>query len=194
MTPYELKHGAVVLTAPSGSGKTTIARYTVHAFPDLQFSISATTRAPRDYEENGVHYYFLSQDEFHRHIEAGDFLEYEEVYPGCFYGTLISEIKRIDEKGPSLLDIDVKGAMRVKDLVKDSAVTIFIKPPSIEELEERLKRRGTESDEFLCERMKRAKIEMTYADRCDYVVLNDNLQHAVEETLHIVQQFLAVEQ
>ena len=190
MTDIALNHGAIVLTAPSGSGKTTIARYTMGAFPELQFSISATTRPPRDYEEDGVHYYFMTPDDFKQHIKNGDFLEYEEVYPGRFYGTLISEITRIDKQGPILLDIDVKGAMRVKELVKDSAITIFIDPPSIDELKLRLKQRGTESSQWLSERIRRAKEELTYKSKCDYVVVNDNLEFAVEETLAIVRKFL----
>ena len=190
MTHIALNHGAIVLTAPSGSGKTTIARYTIGAFPELQFSTSATTRSPRDYEEDGIHYYFLSKEEFEQKIEAGEFLEYEEVYPGCYYGTLISELVRIDQEGPILLDIDVKGAMRVKQLLQDSAITIFIHPPSLEELKQRLVQRGTESNEWLSTRLQRAKEEMTFRDKCDYVVLNDDLEHAVEETLSIVSQFL----
>ena len=191
MTHIALNHGAIVLTAPSGSGKTTIARYTIGAFPELQFSISATTRSPRDYEEDGVHYHFLTKEEFERRISAGDFLEYEEVYPGCYYGTLISEITRIDQYGPILLDIDVKGAMRVKELFIDSATTIFIYPPSLEELKQRLVQRGTESEEWLSTRLNRAKEEMQYKDKCDHVVVNDDLERAVEETLNIVSQFLS---
>ena len=190
MTDIALNHGAIVLTAPSGSGKTTIARYTMGAFPELQFSISATTRPPRDYEEEGVHYYFMSQEEFKLRIANGEFLEYEEVYPGRFYGTLASEISRIDKEGPILLDIDVKGAMRVKELVKDSAITIFIDPPSIDELKLRLKQRGTESEQWLEERLERAQEEITYKNRCDYVVVNDDLEFAVQETLVIVRRFL----
>lgn len=190
MTNLPLIHGAIVLTAPSGSGKTTIARYTMGAFPELKFSISATTRSPRDYEEDGVHYYFLSKEEFEDKIKAGEFLEYEEVYPGCYYGTLLSEITRIDREGPILLDIDVKGAMRVKELFHSSALTIFIYPPSLDELKLRLVQRGTESKEWLDTRLERAKTEMTYKDKCDYVVINDDLEEAVEETLGIVSQFL----
>lgn len=189
MTPYSLKHGAVVLTAPSGSGKTTIARRVIQAFPELRFSTSATTRPPRDYEKHGLHYYFISDDDFKRHIAQNEFLEYEEVYPGRYYGTLVSEITRIDRENPVLLDIDVKGAMRVKELTGPTSLTIFIKPPSMEELRKRLENRGTESVAWVSERLKRAAMEMQYADKCDQVVINDDLDQAVEETLGIVRKF-----
>ena len=190
MSELSPKHGAVVLTAPSGAGKTTIARRVIEACPELSFSVSATTRPRREYEQDGVHYYFLSEAEFRRRIEAGEFLEYEEVYPGKLYGTLLSEIERIDQHGPVLLDIDVHGAVRVKQLAGDTCVTIFIAPPSLGILKQRLRQRGTESPEALCERMKRAIEEMKYADRFDYCVVNDRLDVAVEETLRIVRKFL----
>ena len=190
MNPSDLKHGAVILTAPSGAGKTTIARQVVQAFPNLSFSVSATTRPPRDYEKHGIHYYFISEAEFKQNIEDGLFLEYEEVYPGRFYGTLISEIHRIDQHGPILLDIDVIGAKRVKALTGSSSVSIFISPPSIEILKSRLLNRGSETEAGLLERLKRAAMEMSYADKCDYQVINDSLEDAVEETLGIVRKFL----
>lgn len=189
MTPYSLKHGAVVLTAPSGSGKTTIARRVIQAFPELRFSTSATTRPPRDYEKHGLHYYFISNEAFQQHISQNDFLEYEEVYPGRYYGTLISEITRIDQENPLLLDIDVKGAMRVKELTGPTSLTIFIKPPSMDELRKRLENRGTESEDWVSERLKRASMEMQFADKCDQVVINDDLDQAVEETLGIIRKF-----
>lgn len=185
-----LKHGAVVLTAPSGAGKTTLARRIMEALPQLTFSISATTRPPRDYEEDGVHYYFISEDEFVKRIEAGDFMEYEEVYPGLFYGTLVSEIQRIDAHGPVLLDVDVRGAHQIKQLLGSSCVSIFIRPPSMDELKARLLSRGTESEEDLLERLNRSEMEMEYADKSDYVVVNDHLDDTVEETLGIVRKFL----
>ena len=126
MTNIKLKHGAIVLTAPSGSGKSTIARKLEQAIPELQFSVSATTRPPRPGEIDGIHYHFISEDRFRSHIEAGAFIEYEEVYPGRYYGTLFKEITRIDKTGPVLLDIDVKGAMRVKAFAGDTALVLFI--------------------------------------------------------------------
>jgi len=190
MTQYSLNHGVVVLTAPSGSGKTTIAREVERSFPNIRFSTSATTRPARENEQNGIHYHFISTEDFQKHIKAGDFLEYEEVYPGRFYGTLFSELIRMDKEGPVLLDIDVNGAMRVKKIAGDHAVIIFIRPPSLEELKHRLENRGTESEKWLLERMKRAAMEMQFAEKCDHVVLNDTLEDAVEETLSIVNQFL----
>ncbi|MEZ4700556.1 MAG: guanylate kinase [Rhodothermales bacterium] len=185
------RYGVVVLTAPSGAGKTTIARRVLAACPTLKFSVSATTRPPRDYEKEGIHYHFLSAAEFERRVDAGDFLEYEEVYPGCYYGTLLSEIERIGRVGTALLDLDVRGAMRVKELLGDDALVLFIRPPSMAALEDRLSNRGTESEDRLKVRLDRAKMEMGYASRCDHVVLNDDLETAVEETLELIREFLA---
>lgn len=194
MTQIELKYGAIVLTAPSGSGKSTIARRLEEAIPGLSFSVSATTRPPREGEIDGVHYHFLSEDKFRTAIDAGAFLEYEEVYPGRFYGTLFEEITRMDETGPVLLDIDVKGAMRMKSFAGNSALVLFIHPVSIEELGNRLRNRGTESPDWLAERLKRAEMELTFAEKCDHVIYNDNLEEAVSETLQVVNQFLKAKQ
>lgn len=184
-------YGVVVLTAPSGAGKTTIARRVLAACPTLSFSVSATTRTPRDYEKEGIHYYFLTNEDFARRVDAGAFLEYEEVYPGCFYGTLLSEIDRIGKTGTALLDLDVRGAMHVKELLGDDALVLFIRPPSMAALAERLANRGTESEDRLRMRLERATMEMEYASACDHVILNDQLEPAVEETLEVIREFLA---
>ena len=180
----------IVLTAPSGAGKTTIAHRVLEAMPDLQFSVSATTRAARHDETNGADYHFLSTEEFERRIEAGDLLEYEEVYPGQFYGTLRSEIEDRAAEGPVLLDIDVNGARNVKRLYGDDALVLFIAPPSINELQRRLEGRGTEDRDSLRDRLNRAERELETADACDAVVVNDDLDTAVEETLTRIRQFL----
>jgi len=180
----------IVLTAPSGAGKTTIAHRVLEAMPDLQFSVSATTRSARPDETNGADYHFLSTEEFKRRIEAGDLLEYEEVYPGQFYGTLRSEIEDRAAEGPVLLDIDVNGARNVKRLYGDDALVLFIAPPSINELQRRLEGRGTEDRDSLRDRLNRAERELETADACDAVVVNDDLDTAVEETLTRIRQFL----
>lgn len=184
----------IVLTAPSGAGKTTIAHRVLAAMPEMQFSVSATTRDARPDETDGEDYHFLSTDEFERRIEAGDLLEYEEVYPGQFYGTLRSEIETKAEDGPVLLDIDVDGALNVKRLFGEDALVIFIAPPSKEELRNRLEGRGTEDEQTLENRLDRAERELERTDAFDAVVVNDDLKIAVEETLDRIRQFLRVQQ
>jgi len=181
----------VVLTAPSGAGKTTIAHRVLEAMPEMQFSVSATTRNARPDETDGEDYHFLSTTEFERRIEAGDLLEYEEVYPGQFYGTLRSEIESKSADGPVLLDIDVEGALNVKQAFGDEALVIFIAPPSKEELRERLTDRGTEDPDALNDRLERADRELEKQDAFDAVVVNDDLDPAVEETLSQIRQFLS---
>jgi guanylate kinase len=180
----------IVLTAPSGAGKTTIAHRVMDAMPEMQFSVSATTRPPRDDETDGEDYHFLSVDEFEARIEDGDLLEYEEVYPDRFYGTLRSEVESKSRKGPVLLDIDVNGALNVKDLYGDDALVIFVAPPSKEALRSRLQGRGTEDEDALADRLARADRELEKADAFDAVVVNDDLDVAVEETLTRIRQFL----
>lgn len=180
----------VVLTAPSGAGKTTIAHRLLDALPDLNFSVSATTRAKRDAETDGEDYHFLTEDAFRARIDAGDLLEYEEVYPGQFYGTLRSEVDRKARNGGVLLDVDVKGAFNVKAIYGDEALVLFIAPPSMKELKRRLSGRGTEDADSLRDRLDRAEMELAAADRADAVVVNDDLDAAVEETLAHVRQFL----
>ena len=190
MTQHPLEHGVVVLTAPSGAGKTTIAHRLIEAYPELQFTVSATTRPPRANEQHGVDYYFVSLQKFESLIKEDRFLEYEEVYTGRFYGTLLSEIERLDASGPMLLDLDVKGAERVKALYGDRALVLFIMPPSMDILKNRLQSRGTESSDWLKDRIQRASMEMSYAASFDVTILNDQLERAVEETISHVTSFL----
>jgi guanylate kinase len=183
----------VVLTAPSGAGKTTIARRVLSTEPRVRFSVSATTRPPRPGEIGGVDYFFLSEEEFRARLAAGDFVEHEEVYPGRLYGTLRPEMERIAEEtaaGAALLDLDVKGAVRVKELYGTRALTIFVAPPSLTALALRLQARGTETEEALAARLDRAKHEIEYATRFDHVVLNDDLEAAVAETIGLIRAFL----
>ncbi|WP_457651652.1 guanylate kinase [Rhodocaloribacter sp.] len=184
------KRKIIALTAPSGSGKTTIARRVLEAFPEMRFSVSVTTRPPRPGERDGVHYHFISEEDFRRRIAAGDLLEYEEVYPGRFYGTLVSEVRDATREHPVLLDIDVKGAENVKKIFGDDALVVFIRPPSLEVLAERLRRRKTESEETLRHRLERAAHELEYADRFDAVVVNDDLDRATDETIRLIRSFL----
>ena len=186
-----LDRNIVVLTAPSGAGKTTIAHRVLEAMPDMQFSVSATTRAARPDETDGVDYHFLSPEEFRARIDTGDLLEYEEVYPDQFYGTLRSEVEDQADDGPVLLDIDVKGALNVKRIFGDDALILFVAPPSLDELQRRLEGRGTEDRESLQDRLDRVEQEMDRADDCDAVVVNDDLDPAVEETLTRIRQFLS---
>lgn len=179
----------VALTAPSGAGKTTIARRLTEAVPETRFSISATTRTPRPSERDGVDYFFLSEDEFRRRVEGGEFVEFE-TYNGHLYGTLRSEIDRIAAEGVALLDIDVRGALNVKRLYGDEALILFIKPPSLAVLADRLRNRQTESPDALTARLERAEMEMAYAADFDAVVVNDDLETAVTETVERVRAFL----
>ena len=157
---------------------------------DLQFSVSATNRDPRPGETDGVSYYFLSDDEFRRRLDAGDFVEYCEVYPGRFYGTLKSEVERTRGEGHDvILDIDVVGGVNVKEIFGDEALSLFIMPPSVDELRRRLEHRGTDSAERIAERVGRAEYEIGFAPRYDKVVVNDQLDEAVAETAKIIAVF-----
>lgn len=159
-------------------------------FPEIKFSVSATTRPAREGEEHGKNYYYLSKEEFDRAIEEGKFLEWEEFYNGSRYGTLRSEVDKLLESGYfPLLDIEVKGAVNIKQMYGSDCVSIFIQPPSIEELEKRLKNRGTENDASLETRLKRAEKELMYADKFDFVVTNDDLDTAYKQVKTIVKKF-----
>ena len=181
----------IIISAPSGCGKSTIIKALLEKGEvDMQFSVSATNRPPRPGEEHGVHYYFLSDDEFRRAISQGDFVEYEEVYPGRYYGTLRSEIARIVDGGHNVvLDIDVKGGVNVKKLYGSEAVSIFILPPSVEALRERLEGRGTETAEAIDQRVARAELEISYEPQFDHVVINDRLPEAIEAVGDILKSF-----
>ncbi len=180
----------VVVTAPSGAGKTTLCRRVLQAFPAMRFSVSATTRPMRDYEQDGIHYHFLTEEAFREKIAEGAFLEYEEVYPGRFYGTLRSAVEEAAQHHPVLLDIEVRGATNVKRIYGDQALALFIKPPSLDVLEERLGMRGTETPETLAERIDLARWEIEQAPNFDHTVVNDDLEVAAAETLNLVDSFL----
>ena len=184
----------IIISAPSGSGKSTIINWLMgHQELNLAFSISCTSRQPRGKERDGVEYFFVSEDEFRRRIEAGDFLEYEEVYPGRFYGTLREQVDKQLEKHNIIFDVDVKGGINIKKYYGGRALSIFIQPPSIEELRERLTARGTDSAASVEQRIERAEREMKYADRFDRVIINDDLAAAERQALQIVTAFVGAE-
>lgn len=181
----------VIFSAPSGSGKSTIINYLLQQGLNLCFSISATSRAPRGTERDGVEYYFLSPDEFRRRIAAGDFLEYEEVYQDKFYGTLKSEVERILSRGDNVIfDVDVVGGCNIKAAYGDRALSIFIQPPSVEELRRRLVSRGTDAPDVIESRVAKAEYELSFASRFDRVIVNDDLERAEAEVLRTIQDFL----
>ena len=182
----------IIISAPSGSGKSTIIGKII-GDPDLRlsFSVSATTREPRAGEENGVHYYFLSVEEFKSAIASNALVEYEEVYPGRFYGTLKSEVERIQQEGRNvILDIDVKGGVNVKKLYGNDSLAIFIQPPSVEELRKRLIARATDPIEAINQRVSKAEFEIGFAPQFDEIVINDVLDSAVEKTRSLISQFV----
>ncbi len=185
------QHGIIVLTAPSGAGKTTIAHRLLNTVPGLRFSVSATTRLPRNGERDGVDYHFVDPTRFQEMIAENALLEHEEVYPGRYYGTLRREVEQALATGSILLDVDVKGALHVKEIFGDRALTIFIAPPSLAALEVRLRARGTETEATLRTRLDRARHEFDYAPQFDHTVINDHLEVAVAETLTIVRSFLS---
>lgn len=181
----------IIISAPSGSGKSTIINYLISKGLPLGFSISATSRAPRGTEKNGVEYYFLTPDEFRQKIQNDEFLEYEEVYKDKFYGTLKSEVDRIAESGKTaVFDVDVKGGVNIKKFYGERALSVFIQPPSINELRARLEGRGTDAPEVINDRIKRAEFELSYADKFDHVIINDDLQKAEKEAYELISSFI----
>ncbi len=182
----------IIVTAPSGAGKTTIVHHLLRTFPELAFSVSATNRARRAHEIDGADYYFLSTDDFKRRVTEGSFLEYEEVYDDQFYGTLKSEVERLWALGKCIIfDVDVKGATNIKNAYPDESLAIFIKPPSKDILFERLKKRKTETDESLKKRIARATEELTYENRFDKIVVNDVLERSFKEAETMVRGFIS---
>lgn len=182
----------LIITAPSGAGKTSITRYLLKKFPDqLGFSISATTRTPRTYERHGVDYYFLPVEEFMMKIRENEFIEWEMVYEGKYYGTLKTELHRIwNENKVPLLDIDVQGAIHVKQQFPDTSLSIFIEPPSIEELRRRLESRATESVESMQARINKSSYELSFSVHFNKLIVNENLEEACSKAFEIVKEFL----
>lgn len=183
----------IIFSAPSGSGKSTLVQHLMTEYPELRlkFSISCTSRAPRGTERNGVEYFFLSPDEFRQKISAGEFLEYEEVYQDKFYGTLKSQVETQAECGENVVfDVDVKGGCNIKKYYGDRALSVFIQPPSVEELRKRLVGRATDAPEVIEQRLAKAEYELTFADKFDKVIINDDLDVAKAEAYQIVSEFL----
>ena len=181
----------IIFSAPSGSGKSTIVNHILGLYPELEFSVSATSRAPRGREQDGREYYFFTADMFREMIEEGKFVEYEEVYPGSFYGTLKSEVERIWQKGHVIIfDVDVKGGVNLKRIFGDKALSVFISAPSVEVLRDRLEKRATDSPEAIAGRVAKAAEEMTYAGQFDYVLVNDDLEKAYAEADRVIGGFI----
>ncbi len=183
----------MIFSAPSGSGKTTLVRMLMERYPQMAFSVSATTRPPRGVEQHGKDYYFLTEDEFRQRVSDGEFVEYEEVYPGRFYGTLKSEVENNLAAGRIILfDIDVEGGIRLKEIFKDDAVSFFICPPDLETLSNRLLLRATDSEEDILIRIKKAENELLKSKHFDYVIVNDTLNVAFKQLVEVVQKFCSV--
>lgn len=185
----------IIFSAPSGAGKTTIVQYLLSIFPEISFSISCTTRPKRENEVDGKDYYFLTEEQFQEKIKNNEFIEYEEVYKGRYYGTLHSEIERLWNQGKHVIfDIDVRGGLNLKKQFKDRALAIFIAPPSLKDLEERLKNRNTENLESLLTRIQKADEELSFAKDFDAVIINDNLEKAQNKAKTLVKNFLDIKE
>ncbi len=188
-----MKGKMLIVSAPSGSGKSTIVQWLMKEHPELKlyFSISCTSRAPRGTEQNGVEYFFLTPEEFRDRIAKQEFLEYEEVYENRFYGTLKQQVENQREAGQNVVfDVDVKGGINIKKYYGDEALSLFIQPPSVEELRKRLIGRATDTPEAIEERLAKAEYEMTFAPQFDKIIVNDDLEEAKQEALQVVKEFL----
>ena len=188
-----MKGKMLIVSAPSGSGKSTIVQWLMQEHPELRlsFSISCTSRAPRGTEQNGVEYFFISPEAFKEKIQNDEFLEYEEVYHDRFYGTLKSQVDHQRELGQNVVfDVDVKGGINIKKFYGDEALSLFIQPPSVEELKRRLEGRATDSAEAIKERLAKAEYEMTFAPQFDHIIVNDDLETAKHQTLQVIESFL----
>ena len=188
-----MKGKLIIVSAPSGSGKSTIVRWLMEQHPELKlyFSVSCTSRQPRGTEQDGVDYFFLQPDEFRQKIANGEFLEYEEVYTDRFYGTLKAQVERQREAGQNgVFDVDVKGGVNIKRYYGDEAMSLFIQPPSVEELRRRLEGRATDTPEAIQQRLDKAEYELTFAPKFDHIVVNDDLETAKQEALRLLKDFL----
>lgn len=186
-----MKGKLVIVSAPSGAGKTTIIKELLKSGFNLEFSVSACSRKKREGEVHGKDYYFLEADEFRKKIEDGAFLEWEEVYANHFYGTLKSEVERIRAKGMNVIfDVDVQGGINIKKFYREEAISIFIQPPSLEELRKRLEHRSTDTEENIAMRVAKAGKEMEVANQFDAIVVNDDLETAVKEAISLVKNFI----
>ncbi len=183
----------LIVSAPSGSGKSTIVNWLMQEHPELKlyFSISCTSRAPRGTEQNGVEYFFLTPEEFRTKIKNDEFLEYEEVYENRFYGTLKEQVERQREAGQNVVfDVDVKGGVNIKKYYGDEALSLFVQPPSVQELRHRLEGRGTDTPEAIEQRLAKAEYELTFAPQFDQIIINDDLDTAKQDALRVVKNFL----
>ena len=188
-----MKGKLIIVSALSGSGKSTIVRWLMEQHPELKlyFSVSCTSRQPRGTEQDGVDYFFLQPDEFRQKIANGEFLEYEEVYTDRFYGTLKAQVERQREAGQNVVfDVDVKGGVNIKRYYGDEAMSLFIQPPSVEELRRRLEGRATDTPEAIQQRLDKAEYELTFAPKFDHIVVNDDLETAKQEALRLLKDFL----